>query len=240
MSFVRSRLLRKEGWICNTHLSAGADIFEQRPAGQKPVLVELFSGSGHIAAAARDAGFKCCTVDNEPKFRPDICLDVCNLRRSALPERVDVVWASVPCTSYSKLMLEKHWEKVCIGYRRYHYSPRSKQGIEALRILAATIKLIVKLKPTYFFLENPVGAFRHMPHLYFIPFRHTVSYADYGFDYLKPTDIFTNNPYFHPKPFTMPDKLPAGRLLEKNSAYERSLIPPLLIKEIIDSFSFLV
>lgn len=240
MSLVGSRLLKKEGWICKEHLSAGADIFEVRESGTKPVFLELFSGSGHVAAAARCAGFEAWTVDNEQKFNPDICIDVCNLRRSALPENVHVVWASIPCTTYSKLMLEKHWEKICIGYRRYYYLPRSPRGIEALRILAATIKLIVKLKPTYFFLENPVGAFRHMPHLYFIPYRHTVSYLDYGFEYLKPTDIFTNNPYFKPKPFTMPNVPPVSSLLAQPNAHTRSLIPPGLITEMIDSIRHLV
>lgn len=240
MSLVGSRLLRKEGWVCRSHLSTGADIFEVRKTAEKPVLVELFSGSGHVAAAAQCAGFEAFTIDNDPRLSPDYLIDVRNLRRSALPDRVDVIWASFPCTDFSKLTLANKWEQASIGYRRYYYLPKTRTAVETLQLLHSTIRLIVKLSPTYYFIENPVGAMRHMPHMLFVPYRHTVSYADYGFDYLKPTDIFTNCPYFKPKPFTMPENMPPGLVTEKNTAYERSLIPPGLIAEMLDSVSFLV
>ncbi len=162
MSLVRHRLYQKPTWICSDHVSEFSDIFDVRTSQPKPVFLELFSGSGHIAAAASMRGFETITVDIEPRFSPDICIDICNLRRSLLPDRVDVVWASIPCTVYSILNLSNHWTKICIGYRRYHYSPATPEALEALRILTATLRLIRKLKPLYYFIENPQG--RPSPH----------------------------------------------------------------------------
>lgn len=235
MVFASSPLLRFGAWVCRSHLSEHADILTLREEAIKPVFVELFSGSGHIAAAARCAGFEAITVDNNPDLEPDICIDVRNLRRSALPQNVDVVWCSFPCTDFSKLSLANKWEQQPIGYRRYYYQPRSPESVETLQLLHSTIRLLVKLSPVYYFIENPVGAMRHMPHVLFVPYRHTVAYSDYGFQYLKPTDIFTNCPYFHPRPFTMPAEMPAGKLVEQKGVFARSLVPPGLITEMLDS-----
>ncbi|HFA48086.1 MAG TPA: hypothetical protein ENJ95_03600 [Bacteroidetes bacterium] len=236
---IYSPVFKKSAWICTEHASTGMDVFSQRNSTEKPLFLELFSGSGHIAAAAQQRGFKTVTVDVEAKFSPDICIDICNLRRSVLPERVDIIWASIPCTVYSILNLANHWQKTSIGYRRYYYSPKTPQALEALRILAATIRLIKKLQPIYYFIENPRGALRHMPHMAFVPYRRHVHYSDYGFDYPKPTDIFTNCPHFTPiKPTNQRLNGHAG-LMSINSPYERSLIPPALIDYLMDCIQFL-
>lgn len=240
MSLVRHRLFgQKTAWVCTSHVSEFSDIFDVRTPTPKPLFLELFSGSGHIAAAASSRGFETLTVDIEPKFKPDICLDICNLRRSLLPGRVDVIWASIPCTVYSVLNLANHWEKQSIGYRRYWYTPATPDARSALRILDATCRLIKKLKPTYYFLENPRGALRHLPHLKLAPFRRSVHYSDYGFDYPKPTDIWTNCPHFRPiEPKGKPTCESTG-VAGLNNAYERALLPPALIAEIVNSVAHL-
>ena len=234
---------KKSVWICKEHTSTGVDVFAQRAPGEKPIFLELFSGSGHIAAAASIRGFDTVTVDIEPKFNPDICIDIQNLRRSILPRSVDVVWASIPCQVYSILNLANHWEKICIGYRRYYYTPKTPAALEALRILAATIRLIKKLNPIFYFIENPRGALRHMPHMAFVPYRRLVHYSDYGFDYPKPTDIFTNCPHFTPIQPTNkklnPDGYRGAGVMALGSAYERALVPPKLIAYLLDCIQFL-
>ena len=242
MSLVRHRLYQKPTWICTTHVSEFSDIFDVRTPQPNPVFLELFSGSGHIAAAASSRGFDTWTVDIEPKFNPDICIDICNLRRSLLPGRVDVIWASIPCTVYSTLNLANHWQKICIGYRRYYYVPLTPEALQALRILTATLRLIRKLKPLYYFIENPRGALRHMPHTQFIPFRREVHYSDYGFDYPKPTDIFTNCPHFTPIEANGKGRLQNGApgVVALKDAHERALVPPGLIGYLMECLEFLV
>ena len=200
MVYITYRLLHRGGYICKDHLSAEADIFEVVDPGRKPVFLELFSGSGTVAKLAKERGFDTVTVDIESRFNPDICIDILNLRRSTLPGSVDIVWASIPCQVYSVMSLAHHWNKTEIGYRKYWYTPKTDRAQQGLKILNKTLELIVRLQPLYYFIENPRGALRHMPQMTMIPYQHTVSYGDYGFDYYKPTDLWHNNPKFKPKP----------------------------------------
>lgn len=241
MALVRHRIYQKATWLCSSHVSEFSDIFDVRTPQPKPLFLELFSGSGHIAAEASSRGFEPLTVDIEPRFQPDICIDICNLRRSLLPGRVDVIWASIPCTVYSVLNLANHWQKTCIGYRRYHYSPATPEALAALRVLTATIRLIRKLKPLYYFIENPRGALRHMPHLALAPYRRSVHYSDYGFDYPKPTDIWTNCPHFVPiEPKGKARLCGHAGVAGLNGAYERALVPPGLIGYLMECLEFLL
>jgi hypothetical protein len=56
-----------------------------------------------------------------------------------------------------------------------------------------TLDLIRELAPRFFFIENPMGGLRKMDYMQGIP-RHLITYCQYGFDYRKATDIFTNHP----------------------------------------------
>jgi hypothetical protein len=240
MALVRHRLFgQKTAWVCSSHVSEFSDIFDVRTPQPKPLFLELFCGSKHISQAASSRGFETLTVDIEPRFQPDICTDICNLRRTSLPGRVDVIWASIPCTVYSVLNLANHWDKISIGYRRYYYMPATQEARQALRILAATLRLIKKLKPIYYFIENPRGALRHMPHVAAIPYRRTVHYSDYGFDYPKPTDIFTNCPHFTPIEATGKPEANGLSVAALNTAYERALVPPRLIAYLMECLEFM-
>jgi site-specific DNA-cytosine methylase len=240
MTLAGHRLFKKTTWVCTSHLSEFSDVFDVRTPQPKPVFLELFAGSKHISAAASMRGFETLTVDIEPKFRPDICTDICNLRRTELPGRVDVIWASIPCTVYSVLNLANHWHKVSIGYRRYWYTPATPEARQALRILDATTRLIKKLKPLYFFIENPRGALRHLPHLSLAPYRRHVHYSDYGFTYPKPTDVWTNCPHFRPIEPTGKGVLNGNGICDLNGAHTRALVPPQLISYLLDCLQFLV
>lgn len=231
------KIHNKSSWICKDHTSILTDVSTIRTSENKPVFIELFSGSQHISNYAQSVGFEAISIDNNPKLKPTICKDIQNVKRNSLPGTVAVVWASIPCTTFSIMAIANQWDKISIGYRNYYYIPKTKEAIEALRLVNKTLNLIAEINPIYYFIENPRGALRHFPQLKLIPYRHTVSYSDYGFDYYKPTDIFTNNKEFNPKPI----KTCVGIEFEKqvknlNNAYERSLVPQKLIEEIFDSF----
>lgn len=241
MILLRDRITRKMSWICTEHTSKKLDISEASLAHKKTVFVELFSGSGTVSKIARSAGFETWTVDIEEKYKPDICIDIMNLRRSQLPGSVDIIWCSLPCTVYSIMSLDKHWTKVDLGYRKYYYIPKSSEALTALKILQKTIELILKMKPIYYFIENPRGALRHFPHLSFVPYRKTISYSDYGFEIYKPTDIFTNCGLFKPTEIrTAVNRKFTNSVKEIKTAYERSIVPPQLIEYLIDCIKFLV
>ena len=237
---IEYRLLRKSGWICREHASTSADIAHIRTSNEQPVFVELFSGSGHISQIAQEYGYRTRTIDVEEKYNPDICIDILNLRATQLPGSVDVVWASIPCTVYSILNIPNQWEKICIGYRQYYYVPKTKKATAALRVLAKTISLIKQLNPIFYFIENPRGALRHMPYMKFIPYRRCVSYKDYGFEVYKPTDIFTNCQHFRPTEIRGAVGTNFGKQIQDlSNAYERSLMPPDLIRYLFQSIDFL-
>ena len=242
MILYESKFLKKKGWICQSHASDISDIGDVRLPTEKPVFVEVFSGSGHVSQAAAKRGYQTFTIDFNEKFNPDIATDIERLRFSQLPNPKNVVaaWLSVPCYVHSVLSIATHWNKVSIGYRQYYYTPKTKKAIQALRILNKAIRLIKYLNPIFYFIENPRGALRHMPQMVFVPYRKTVSYADYGFKVYKPTDIFTNCRHFQP----IQIKGAIGRTFEekianKGNNYTRSLVPPGLITEVLDAFRFL-
>lgn len=228
------RLLKRTAWHCMDCVKSTAHVEMATEVKQEKIFVELFSGSGQVSAAARAAGFSTVTVDIVKKYQPDVCIDIENLRKSQLPQNPFALWASIPCTVFSTLNNHNHFEKVSIGYRQYHYKPITKDARKALRLVNKTIQIIKKIRPTYFFIENPRGTLRHLEQMKFAPYRRTVSYADYGMSYYKPTDIFTNCPHFKPKKLRgMGDTEYTKRVTDLTTAHERSMIPEQLILEVI-------
>ena len=73
--------------------------------------------------------------------------------------------------------------------------------------------------------------------------RYTISYCQYGDDRMKPTDIWTNNIFWNPRPMckngeACHDEAPRGSRTGTQglpNAYERSKIPRLLCYEILKS-----
>ena len=69
-----------------------------------PTLLELFSGTGSIGAAFREIGWDVVSLDIVAKFNPTVVADVMDWDYAAAfpPGHFDVVWASCPCTEYSR------------------------------------------------------------------------------------------------------------------------------------------
>jgi len=211
------------------------------------VLVELFAGSGHVSEIARSRGIKTLTIDINKKLSPDWIGNVLDLPGKDFLEmlekklnwskaRTRIFWASVPCTSFSKLMIAKNWNHISYKKNRIRYSPKNEKASAALELLDKTIELKNICKPDFYYFENPVGVLRHLSQVRQFAIRRTVAYLDYGFSYLKPTDIFTNNWNFKPKEINW-NKMKKGNQKDfmNMSSYKRSLIPPKLIECIIDS-----
>jgi len=200
-----------------------------------PQSLELFSGSGNISKQLSRAGFTPFTVDINPRFKPDLCTDVMQLHTNQLPRRVFFLWISLPCTTFSVNSIAYHWKTLEYAHRRYYYIPITEAAIRSQLLLKRTMHILSIIKPTFYCIENPRGALRHMPDMNIVPYRSTISYGDYGFDYYKPTDLFHNLTGLELLPLTtcIGKSFPSS-VVSLKSNYERSLVPPLLVGSIID------
>ncbi len=104
-----------------------------------PLLVELFSGTGSIGRAFRQKGWDVFAVDLNPKAAADLHIDVLELTPAMLPAHIDAIWASPPCTHYSRA-------------RTKAKTPRDLIGSDKL------VQKVLNLVAHYgvaFFMENP-------------------------------------------------------------------------------------
>jgi len=151
-------------------------------------MLDLFSGLGGASQAMEeDPKWDVITVDNQERFNPDICEDVLNLTPEDfrnLP-RFDLIWASPPCTQFTVAQLYRNWKRED-GF----YIPKNRKTVEHIRLVYHTIWLINELDPNFWFLENPTGMLRKVigeP-------KGKITYCQYGFDWMKPTDLWGNHP----------------------------------------------
>ena len=203
-------------------------------------VLELFAGTRSIGRAFEKRGHEVYSVDWDKKF-PDIdwYTDIGKVSAKDVLKRFgrpDVIWASPDCTTYSILGISHHRRKLADGT----LTPISEYAKFCDKLNRHLRKLINKLAPTYWFIENPRGAMRKMDFMKGLP-RYTVTYCQYGDRRMKPTDIWTN----HPNPGFLPmcrngDKCheacprrsKTGTVGLKNAA-ERSRIPEMLCNHIV-------
>ena len=65
-------------------------------------VLELFSGTGSVGRSFRACGWDVFSVDIDAAAKPTLVANVLDLQWDALPPRVDCIWASPPCTHYSR------------------------------------------------------------------------------------------------------------------------------------------
>lgn len=196
-------------------------------------ILELFAGSRSFGRVAESKGHNVFSVDWEPYDGIHLVADIGLLQESDIPFVPDVVWASPDCST--------HREDSIIPK-----TPYAKQCDITNQHFLQLLKSWGKKNPSLlYFIENPRGMLRKMP---FMPKdrRETVWYCQYGDERAKPTDIWTNSQDWQPKPQCFNGnpacdhaKAPRGSRTGtqgRKDSYERSRIPYLLCKEIIDSF----
>lgn len=180
-------------------------------------ILELFSGTESFSKVARERGHETFTVDNNEKFKPDLCIDIFDLKINQIPFSPDFIWASPPCTHFS-IATHRHWRGKI----------PSKETQESIKLIAKTLEIIFSFVPRFWILENPKGRLRWVlgyPGT-------TVYYGSYGHPVLKPTDFWGFYPRlkFKPKPL---ENLGDWSYDIQRDAKNRAVVPKELCKEIL-------
>lgn len=151
-----------------------------RPVRPRLRVLDLFSGLEGWSSAFRERGHEVCTVDLEARFKPTLCRDILALRPQDVPGPWDAILASPPCQPFSVCTIGRHWRNC---------QPVSREVRHAIRLVRHTLRLIHELQPRAWIMENPRAMMRHLPDLARFE-RRTVTYCQYGFSVMKPTDLW--------------------------------------------------
>ena len=144
-------------------------------------ILELFSGTGSVGAVARKfwPDSEVISIDILQKCNPTICVNILGwaYKEAFEPGDFDIVWASPPCTEYSRA---------------------KTRGVRNLQLADAiaekTLEIIQYFNPNAWFIENPgTGMLKDRDFMQpYEKYRNTCSYCMYGFPYRKLTSIWSN------------------------------------------------
>ena len=191
-------------------------------------VLDIFCGTKSIKAECDKRHWEYESLDIEQKFHPTYCVDFLTWDYKSLNYTPDLIWFSPDCSVYS----------MASGYTHWHadHQTRTDKARLSLKLLQR-VKDMIAYFDTKFIIENPRARMRWFITEY--P-RHTVSYCRYGFDRMKPTDIWTNLTGFTPQMcnYGNPDHIaaPRGSLTGTQGIprSERYKVPPDLIKALFD------
>lgn len=223
------------------------------PDGAGMKVLELFAGSRSIGKEAEKQGHRVISLDIEAFERIDLVQSILDFTLDQLEELPDLIWASVPCTTYSMLAIGKH---------RRGPKAISEAAVLGDQIVVHTLE-VIRRAGCLWVMENPRAMLRKMPFMRGLD-RRTVSYCRYGDRRMKPTDLWGNVFYsllnpdgYQPRPMCWNEnphckheRSPRSSTLRKrgdkrtggtvalSGSYERSKLPELLCAEIIASAAY--
>ena len=199
-------------------------------------VLELFAGSRSIGKVCEELGYEVFSSDINDFEGIDYVTDIFDFDVNDIPFVPDVIWASPPCTYFSVASIGKHWNK--------DNTPKSENAMLGVEIVKRTLHIIeffTKLNPDLiWYIENPRGKLRKLD-IIDERYINTVTYCQYGDDRMKPTDIWSNNVNWIPRPMCKngsPCHTPAPRGSQtgtqgRKGNYERSKLPYELCKEVL-------
>jgi len=202
-------------------------------------VLELCSGTASFSRVARKKGYETFTVDNDPQFEPDLCIDVLELSTLDILTQFgkpNVIWASPPCQCFTVATIGMNWE---MG--NDYTIPLTESAWVSIKLVRKVLQLITELESTYYIIENPRAMLRKMPFMEQLP-RKTVTYCQYGERYQKPTDLWSNVRWVAHPPCapgsSCHEEAPRGTrkgIQGLKSSKERAIVPPALCEEILEA-----
>ena len=153
-------------------------------------VLELFSGTGSVGKCCESLGWESVSVDidSEATHKCDI-MDFDYKQYDK--DYFDIIWASPPCTNYSKL------QDGFLGRKRkgeiYTKEIQEKEMLSDDRFVKRTLEIIEYFNSHYWFIENPATSrMKDRPYMKDLP-NYVVDYCMYSeWGYRKRTRIWTN------------------------------------------------
>tara|TARA_Y100001963_G_scaffold19974_1_gene25390 strand:- start:4211 stop:4816 length:606 start_codon:yes stop_codon:yes gene_type:complete len=197
-------------------------------------LLELFCGTKSVGKVFEKYGYEVISLDIEKDFNPTICVDFMDWDYKSIND-IDCLWASPDCSCYSIAAGNHHFnaDRTC-------KTEKANKSLKILKKLKECIKYHLEQNPKLiYFIENPRARMRWFNNELQ---RYTICYCKYGFDRMKPTDIWSNIENFKPKMCKNSNlechhiKAPRGSKTGTQGIpkIERYRIPELLIEDLIN------
>ena len=156
----------------------------------------------------------------------------------------DVIWASPPqpCTTFSVSSIGCHWTGGKGAY--IPKTDKCRNNIYVVEKSNSIIRYFKNQNPNLlYYIENPRGVLRKLDLMNWTAYRKTIWYCQYGDKRAKPTDIWTNDFNWIPRPVCKNrnpnchhERAPRGSRTGTQGLkgnYERSIVPSELCREIL-------
>ena len=174
-------------------------------------VLELFSGTGSVGKCCKQLGWDVVSVDMI--FNATHKCDIMEFDYKQYPQDTfDIVWASPPCTNYSKL--QDSWLGRIRKGQIYTKEIQEEEMKQDDKLVLKTLEIIDYFNPHYWFIENPAASkmkdriFMKDLNFYLVDY---CMYSDWG--YRKRTRIWTNRKDF--KPLICDGKGTCGNMVNK-------------------------